>query len=327
VVPVRSHAPEKLIHDFSGWLTDPSGLGSADMSPLFKAETFCALQNRNAVDNNSVEHEHGLFAFGKRTEFVNNERTKMENGKLNGKVAVVTGASKGIGAGIAKEFAAEGASVIVNYASAKHDADRVVDEISKGGGNAIAIQGNVAKKADVERLFAGAENAFGKVDILVNNAGVYEFMPLEQVTEQQFHRMFDINVLGMLFATQEALKHFNDGGGSIVNISSIASSFTPPTGVVYNATKAAVDAITRTLAKELGARKIRVNSINPGMVVTEGLLAGGLVEGDFRKMVESQTPLGRIGKPEDIARAAVFFASSDSGWITGETLVIAGGFR
>jgi 3-oxoacyl-[acyl-carrier protein] reductase len=253
--------------------------------------------------------------------------TQMKNGKLNGKVAVVTGASKGIGAGIAKEFAAEGASVVINYASAKHDADHVVDEISKRGGNAVAIQGNVSKKAEVERLFAEAEKAFGKIDILVNNAGVYEFVPLEEVTEQQFHKMFDTNVLGMLLATQEGLKHFNADGGSIVNIGSLASSLTPPTAVVYNATKGAVDAITRTLAKELGPRKIRVNSINPGMVVTEGVVAGGFTESDFRKALESQTPLGRIGQTDDIAPAAVFFASDDSKWITGETLLIAGGLR
>src|SRR5947208_820548 len=251
----------------------------------------------------------------------------MKNGKLNGKVAVVTGASKGIGAGIAKDFAAEGASVIVNYASAKHDADRVVDEISKRGGKAIAIQGNVARKTDVERLFAEAEKALGKIDILVNNAGVYEFMPVEEVTEPQFRRMFDTNVLGMLLVTQEALKHFNPEGGSIINISSLASSLTPPTAVVYNATKGAVDAITRTLAKELGPRKIRVNSINPGMVITEGVVSAGFDQGDFRKTFEAQTPLGRIGEPKDIAPAAVFFASDDSSWITGETLVIAGGLR
>src|SRR5881296_760959 len=225
----------------------------------------------------------------------------MKNGKLNGEVAVVTGASKGIGAGIAKEFAAEGASVIVNYASAKQDADRMVDEISKRGGKAIAIQANVAKKADVDRLFAETEKAFGKIDILVNNAGVYEFVPLEEVTEQQFHRMFDTNVLGLLLTTQEALKHFNATGGSIINIGSLASTLTPPTGVVYNATKGAVDAITRTLAKELGQRKIRVNSINPGMVITEGAIAGGYTEGDMRKMFESQTPLGRVGQTDDIA--------------------------
>jgi 3-oxoacyl-[acyl-carrier protein] reductase len=251
----------------------------------------------------------------------------MKNGKLNGKVALVTGASKGIGAGIAKALCAEGASVVVNYASAKQDADRVVDEISKGGGKAIAIQANVAKKAEVERLFAQADKAFGNIDVLVNNAGVYEFVPLEDVSEQQFHRMFDTNVLGMLLVTQEALKHFKSDGGSIINIGSLASSLTPPTGVVYNATKAAVDAITRTLAKELGARKIRVNSINPGMVVTEGAVAGGYTEGDMRKMFESLTPLGRVGQTEDIAPAAVFLASEDSAWITGETLVIAGGLR
>jgi len=251
----------------------------------------------------------------------------MKNGKLNGKVAVITGASKGIGAGIAKEFAAEGASVAVNYASAKQDADRVVDEISKHGGKAIAIQGNVAKKAEVERLFAEAEKTLGKIDILVNNAGVYDFKLLEEVTEEQFHWHFNTNVLGMLLVTQEALKHFNDAGGSIINIGSLASSLTPPTAVVYNATKGAVDAITRTLGKELGSRKIRVNSVNPGMVVTEGAIAGGYTEGDLRKTFESQTPLGRIGEPGDIAPAAVFFASDDSAWITGETLVIAGGLR
>ena len=251
----------------------------------------------------------------------------MKNGKLNGKVAVVTGASKGIGAGIAKKFATEGASVVVNYASAKHDADRVVDEISKGGGKAVAIQGNVSKKADVERLFVDAEKAFGNIDILVNNAGVYEFVVLEEVTEQQFHKMFDTNVLGMLLATQESLKHFNADGGTIINIGSLASSLTPPTAVVYNATKGAVDAITRTLAKELGNRKIRVNSVNPGMVVTEGAVAGGYTEGDMRKTFESLTPLGRIGQTDDVAPAAVFFASDDSKWITGETLLIAGGLR
>jgi 3-oxoacyl-[acyl-carrier protein] reductase len=251
----------------------------------------------------------------------------MNTKKLDGKIAVVTGASKGIGAGIAKEFAAEGASVVVNYASAKQDADRVVDEISKRGGKAITIQGNVTKKSEVERLFAEAEKAFGKIDILVNNAGVYEWVALEAVTEQQFHRMFDTNVLGMLLVTQEGLKHFKSEGGSIINIGSLASSLTPPTAVVYNATKGAVDAITRTLAKELGPRKIRVNSINPGMVVTEGAVAGGFTEGDIRKMLETQTPLGRIGQTEDIAPAAVFFASPDSAWISGETLLIAGGLR
>jgi 3-oxoacyl-[acyl-carrier protein] reductase len=251
----------------------------------------------------------------------------MKNGKLNGKVAVVTGASKGIGAGIAKQLAAEGAAVVVNYASSKSDADKVVDEIAKGGGKALALQGSVTKKADVEKLFTAAEKAFGKIDILVNNAGVYEFLPLEEVSEQHFHRHFDTNVLGMLLATQTALKYFNPSGGSIINIGSLASSLTPPTAVVYNATKGAVDAITGTLAKELGPRKIRVNSINPGMVITDGVVSAGFHESDFRKVLESQTPLGRIGQTDDIAPAAVFFASDDSKWITGETLVIAGGLH
>ncbi|HEX3620092.1 MAG TPA: glucose 1-dehydrogenase [Candidatus Udaeobacter sp.] len=251
----------------------------------------------------------------------------MNNGKLNGKVAIVTGASKGIGAGIAKEFAANGAAVIVNYASSKVDADKVVNEITKRGGKAVAVQGSVTKKDDIEKLFAAAEKAFGKLDILVNNAGVYEFVPLEDVTEQQFHKMFDTNVLGMLLATQESLKHFKAEGGSIVNIGSLASSLTPPTAVVYNATKGAVDAVTRTLAKELASRKIRVNSINPGMVITEGVVTGGFHESDMRNAFESLTPLGRVGQTDDIAPAAVFFASDDAKWITGETLLIAGGLR
>lgn len=251
----------------------------------------------------------------------------MKNGKLNGKVAVVTGASKGIGADIAKHFAAEGASVVVNYSSSKDDADRVVDQISKRGGKAVAIQGNVAKKAEVERLFAATEKAFGRIDILVNNAGVYEFVPLEEVSEEHFHKHFDVNVLGMLLATQEALKHFRPEGGSVINIGSLASSLTPPAAVVYNATKGAVDAVTRTLAKELGSKKIRVNSINPGMIITDGVVAAGFDQSDFRKTLESQTPLGRIGQTDDIAPAAVFFASEDSKWITGETLLIAGGLR
>jgi 3-oxoacyl-[acyl-carrier protein] reductase len=251
----------------------------------------------------------------------------MNNGKLNGKVAIVTGASKGIGAGIAKELAANGAAVVVNYASSKMDADKVVNEITKRGGKAVAVQGSVTKKDDVEKLFSAAEKAFGKLDILVNNAGVYEFVPLEDVTEQQFHKMFDTNVLGMLLATQEALKHFNAEGGSIINIGSLASSLTPPTAVVYNATKGAVDAVTRTLAKELASRKIRVNSINPGMVITEGVITGGFHESDMRNTFESLTPLGRVGQTDDIAPAAVFFASDDSKWITGETLLIAGGLR
>jgi 3-oxoacyl-[acyl-carrier protein] reductase len=251
----------------------------------------------------------------------------MKNGKLNGKVAVVTGASKGIGAGIAKQFAAEGAAVVVNYASSKTDADKVVDQISKRGGKAVAVQGSVAKKKEVVQLFGATKKAFGKIDILVNNAGVYQFSPLEEVTEEEFHREFNTNVLGMMLATQEALKHFGANGGSIINIGSAASSVTPPSSVIYTATKGAVDAITRTLAKELGPKKIRVNSINPGMVETEGAVAGGYTEGDMRKNFEAQTPLGRIGQTDDIAPAAVFFASDDSKWITGETLIVAGGLR
>jgi 3-oxoacyl-[acyl-carrier protein] reductase len=251
----------------------------------------------------------------------------MKNGKLTGQVAVVTGASKGIGADIARHFAAEGAAVVVNYSSSKEGADRVVDEITKRGGKAIAVQANVARKADVERLFSATKKAFGKVDILVNNAGVYDWSPLEEITEEQFHKHFDVNVLGLLFATQEAVKQFDPAGGSIINISSAVTSLTPPNSSVYTGTKGAVDAITRTLAKELGPRNIRVNAINPGMVETEGVIAAGFNEGEFRKGVEAQTPLGRIGQPKDIAPAAVFLASSDSGWITGETLRIAGGLR
>jgi len=247
--------------------------------------------------------------------------------KLTGKVAVVTGASKGIGASIAKHLAAEGAAVVVNYSSSKEGADRVVAEITNQGGKAVAVHANVAKKNDIERLFAETKKAFGRLDILVNNSGVYEFSPLEGVTEEHFHKHFDVNVLGLLLASKEAAKYFDASGGSIINISSAASSLTPPNTSVYTATKGAVDAVTRTLAKELGPRKIRVNAINPGMVVTEGVLAGGFSEGDFRKQIEAMTPLGRIGQVDDVAPAAVFFASADSGWITGETLRIAGGLR
>jgi len=252
---------------------------------------------------------------------------KMKNGKLNGKVAIVTGASKGIGADIAKQFAAEGAAVVVNYASSKEGADRVVDQIAKRGGKAIPVRANVARKADIQHLFAEAKKAFGKIDILVNNAGVYDWSPLEEITEEQFHKQFDVNVLGLLLATQEAVKQFDSTGGNIINVSSTVTSLTPPGSSVYTATKGAVDAITRTLAKELGPRNIRVNSINPGMVITDGVISAGFDQSDFRKTLESQTPLGRIGQPEDIAPAAVFLASSDSAWITGETLRIAGGLR
>ena len=249
------------------------------------------------------------------------------SGKLSGKVAVVTGASKGIGASIAKHLAAEGAAVVVNYASSKEGADRVVAQITRQGGKAIAVQANVAKQAEIDRLFSETKKAFGRLDILVNNAGIYEFSPLEDVTEQHFHKQFDLNVLGLILASKAAVRHFDAAGGSIINISSGASTLTPPNTSVYSATKAAVDAVTRSLAKELGPRNIRVNSINPGMVETEGVHAGGFAESDFRKQLEAQTPLGRIGQPQDIAPAAVFLASRDAAWITGETLVIAGGLR
>ena len=246
---------------------------------------------------------------------------------LAGKVAVVTGASKGIGAAIAKHLAAEGAAVVVNYASSKEGADRVVAHIAGQGGKAVAVQANVAKKADIDLLFAATKKAFGELDILVNNAGIYEFSPLEGITEEHFHKQFNLNVLGLLLTTEEAVKHFGPGGGSIINISSSASTLAPPNTSVYSATKGAVDALTRSLAKELGPRQIRVNAINPGMVETEGVHAAGLHESEFRKRIESQTPLGRIGQVEDIAPTAVFLASPDSAWITGETFIITGGLR
>jgi len=246
--------------------------------------------------------------------------------KLTGKVAVVTGASKGIGASIAKHLAAEGAAVVVNYASSKGGANRVVSEITSNGGKAIAVQADVANKADIDRLFAAAKNTFGPIDVLVNNAGIYEFSPIEAVTDEQFHKHFNLNVLGLLLTTQEALKHFGPNGGSIVNISSVASTLGIPGAAVYSGTKGAVDAITRSLAKELGPRGIRVNAINPGIVETEGVQSAGIAESDMRKQVEAQTPLGRIGQPQDIATAAVFLASTDSAWLTGETLTISGGY-
>ncbi len=247
--------------------------------------------------------------------------------KLAGKVAVVTGASKGIGAEIAKQLAAEGAAVVVNYSSSKEGADRVVGEIVRHGGTAVAVQANVAKQSDIKRLFAEAKQAFDRLDILVNNAGIYEFAPLESVTEEHFHKQFNLNVLGLILASQEAVKHFSAAGGNIVNISSVVATGRIPNASVYSATKAAVEAVTRSLATELGPRKIRVNSINPGMVETEGVHSAGIAESDFRKQTEAQTPLGRIGQPQDIAPAVVFLASPDASWITGETLYISGGIR
>ena len=247
--------------------------------------------------------------------------------RLTGKVAIVTGASKGIGAGIAKGFAASGAAVVVNYASSREGADRVVAEITADGGKAIAVQGDVAKAADVRRLFAATKEAFGTLDVLVNNAGVFQFDPLEAVTEDEFHREFNINVLGTLLATQEALKHFGTAGGSVINISSVASTSSIANSAIYSATKGAVDSITRALSKELGERKIRVNAIAPGGVETEGVHRIGVIGSDFQKEMIAQTPLGRFGQPDDIARVAVFLASEDAAWLTGERLTASGGLR
>jgi 3-oxoacyl-[acyl-carrier protein] reductase len=248
-------------------------------------------------------------------------------GRLSGKVAIVTGASKGIGADIAKGLAKEGASVIVNYASSTEAAQRVVTAINNEGGKAIAVKGDVAKADDVQRIFSDTKKAFGRLDILVNNAGVYQFGPLEQFTEEQFHSQFNTNVLGLLLATREAVKYFGDNGGNIINIGSSVTATTPSGTVIYTATKSAVDAITRVLSKELGPKGIRVNSINPGLVETEGTHAVGIIGGDWQKDREARTPLGRIAQPEDITPIAVFLASPDSGWLTGEILVASGGLR
>ncbi|MBW4021884.1 MAG: glucose 1-dehydrogenase [Proteobacteria bacterium] len=245
--------------------------------------------------------------------------------KLEGKVALVTGASKGIGAAIAVALGAEGAAVAVNYSSDKAGAEKTVATITAAGGKAIAVQGSVADAA--ERIVAEAVSAFGKIDVLVNNAGVYAFAPLEAVTAEEFHRQFNTNVLGLILTTQAAVKHFPEAGGSVINISSLVSRITPPGTVVYTATKGAVDAITATLAKELGPKKIRVNSINPGVVNTEGARSIGVIDGEFEAMAVAQTPLGRVGVPDDIATIAVFLASTDSGWVNGETIIGAGGMR
>jgi len=245
--------------------------------------------------------------------------------KLAGKVAVVTGASKGIGAAIAKELGAEGAAVVVNYASSKAGADKVIAGITSSGGKTIAVQADVAKKTDIKRLFAQTKKAFGRLDILVNNAGIYQNVPLGQITEEHFHRHFNLNVLGLILTTQEALNYFAPDGGSIVNTSSAVSTLSPAGLAVYNATKSAVDNLTRTFAKELGPRKVRVNSINPGPVETEGTRSSGIID-EFQAITAS-IPLGRVGQPQDIAPAVVFLASSDASWITGETLYISGGLR
>ena len=245
--------------------------------------------------------------------------------KLKGKVAVVTGASKGIGAAIAKQLAADGAQVVVNYATSRNGAEKVVSEITKDGGKAIAVGGSVANQKDIDQLFTETTKAFGKIDILVNNAGVYAFAPLEQVTADDYKRQYDTNVLGLLLTTKAALPHFPPEGGIVVNISSIVSTLAPPAASVYSSTKGAVDTITKSLAKELGPRKIRVNAINPGYVVTEGTESAGITGSDFEKQAIAQTPLGRAGQPNDIAAPVAFLASDDARWITGETIFVSGG--
>ena len=246
--------------------------------------------------------------------------------KLSGKVAVVTGASKGIGAAIAKALAAAGASVIVNYASSKAGADTVVAAITAAGGKAVAVGGDVSKKADAQGIIDAAVKTYGRLDILVNNSGVYAFAPIEDVTEELFHQQFNVNVLGLLLTTQAAVKHLGEGG-SIINIGSVVTRITPPGSSVYTGTKGAVDAITGVLSRELGPRKIRVNALNPGMVETEGTQSAGFIGSDFEKGTVAQTPLGRLGQPGDIASIAVFLASDDSAWLTGEHLLAGGGLR
>jgi 3-oxoacyl-[acyl-carrier protein] reductase len=247
-------------------------------------------------------------------------------GKLQGKVAVVTGASKGIGAGIAKALAAEGAAVVVNYASSREGAEKVVAEIAAAGGKAIAVGGDVAKAEDVKALLAETKRSFGKLDVLVNNAGVFDFFPLEEFSEAQFHRQFNVNVLGPTLMAKEALRHFGNEGGSIINVSSVAAYNSPANSVVYSATKAALDTVTRVLAQELAPRKIRVNSLNPGGVETEGTHRVGVIGSEFEKDIIRRTALGRIGQPDDIAKVAVFLASDDAGWVTGERLTASGGY-
>jgi 3-oxoacyl-[acyl-carrier protein] reductase len=248
-------------------------------------------------------------------------------GKLTGKVAIVTGASKGIGAGIAKALAGEGASVVVNYASSREGADKVVAGIAAGGGKAVAVQADVSKAADVKRLFEEAKKAFGRLDVLVNNAGVYAFEPVETLSEAEFHREFNTNVLGTLLTIRESLKYFGPDGGNVINVSSVASLNPPPNSVVYSATKGAVDTITVTLSRELAGRKIRVNAIAPGMTESEGLTTTGLLGGELEKQMLALTPLGRIGQPDDIAKVAVFLASDDAAWLTGERIGASGGSR
>ncbi|CAG9269146.1 Uncharacterized oxidoreductase MexAM1_META1p0182 [Paraburkholderia unamae] len=247
-------------------------------------------------------------------------------GKLSGKVAVVTGASKGIGAAIAKALAAEGASVVVNYASSKAGADAVVSAITTAGGQAVSVGGDVSKAADAKGIVDAAIETYGRLDILVNNSGVYEFAPIAEFTETQYRRQFDTNVLGVLLTTQAAVRHLGEGA-SIVNVSSVVSTVTPPTTAVYSGTKGAVDAITGALARELGPQKIRVNSVNPGVILTEGAQSAGVIGSDFETSAVSQTPLGRLGTPDDVASVVAFLASDDAKWLTGEHIITSGGMR
>lgn len=246
--------------------------------------------------------------------------------KLAGKVAVVTGASKGIGAGIARALAAAGAAVVVNYASSKTGADALVADITAAGGKAVAVQADVSKADQAQGLIDAAVSSFGRLDVLVNNSGIYDFAPIEEVTEDHYRRMFDVNVLGVLLTTGAAAKHLGEGG-SVINISSAVTSVLMPNSAVYTGTKGAVDAITGVLANELGPRKIRVNAINPGVVETEGTHAAGVVGSELESGFVAQTPLGRVGQPDDIADVAVFLASDDARWLTGEKLVASGGLR
>ena len=247
--------------------------------------------------------------------------------KLTGKVAIVTGASKGIGAGIAKELAAQGAAVVVNYASSREGADKTVAEIGQAGGKAVAVQGDVSKKADIVKLFAETQKTFGRLDVLVNNAGLYAFAPLEEVTEESFNKHFNLNVLGLLLTTQEAVKHFGEKGGVVINISSVVATLGIPGSVVYNATKGAVNTITKTLARELGPKKIRVVGVGPGLVETEGTSGAGFMDSDFHKKLVEETPVGRTGQPKDIAGIVAFLASDDAAWISAETYYVSGGHR
>src|SRR5258708_5121042 len=248
-------------------------------------------------------------------------------GKLSGKVAIITGASKGIGASIAREYAAEGASVVINYVSDKNGAEGVMNDIIEGGGKAISVQGNVSNAADVKRLFDETKRAFGKLDILVNNAGIYSFAGIEEITEESFHAMYNTNVLGTILAIQQAVKSFNGNGGTIINTGSVVTTLDMPTALVYTTTKYAVDGITRILPKELGPKKIRINSINPGLIETEGTHTSGVIGGEGEKWHLSETPLRRVGKPSDIAKVALFLASDDSYWVNGELITVSGGQR